>query len=110
MHLEPSIDALSWHKREERFERKFRVGRKYIFGDVLPWLNPTTPLTQRAILVNRGSRTHVGGGEITTIDETTKEIRDTVSAEGKLAKCAISEQFPLLRTIQLIESGYYRRL
>ncbi len=62
IHLEPSLDALPWHKREERFRRKFRVGRKYIFQEVLPWLKPTTPLTQKAVLVSRGSNhTHLGG-------------------------------------------------
>ncbi len=44
VHIEPSIDADSWKKREERFENKFRHGREYIYKDVFPWLSPETSL------------------------------------------------------------------
>ena len=44
--------------------------------------------------------------EVVTIDEVVKEIRDAVQAEDNLAKRAIPEQFPLLRTIQLRSPGY----
>jgi hypothetical protein len=111
LHLEPSIDAESWSKREERFSKKFGAGKKYIFNEVLPWLDSSTPLRQIAVLVSRGdAHTALGGGEVRTIDEITKEIRDRVFAEGKMASAAIPEQFGLLRTIQLVECGYYRRL
>ena len=30
VHIEPSLDADTWKRREERFARKFRLGRKYI--------------------------------------------------------------------------------
>ena len=108
LHLEPSIDAYSWSKREERFEKKFRAGRKY-FRDVFPWLEPKTVLNQVAILVScPKSRTELAGGKVRTIDEIAREIRDKVVEQGKMASRAIPEQFPLLRTIQLVESGYYR--
>ena len=110
LHLEPSLDAHSWSRREARFEKKFLAGRRYIFDEVLPWLDKDTPLTQRAILISRGrSRTTLVGAELVTIDETVKEIRSKVVAEGRVASGAIPEQFDLLRTIQLIENGYYRR-
>ena len=111
VHLEPSLDADSWSKREHRFARKFSVGRRYIFTDLFPWLNPKTPLKQVAVLISRGkAHTHIGGGHVRTVDEITKEIRTEVAAEGKMVSSAIPEQFPLLRTIQLVESGYYHRL
>jgi hypothetical protein len=31
VHIEPSIDAHSWDKREKRFEKKFSFGREYIY-------------------------------------------------------------------------------
>ncbi len=34
VHYEPSIDALSWEKREARYKKKFAAGRNYIFSDV----------------------------------------------------------------------------
>ena len=111
LHVEPSIDAESWLKREERFSKKFRAGKKYIFKEVLPWLDSSTSLKQVAVLVTRGdSHRTLGGGEVRTIDEITKEIRDKVAAEGKMSSAAIPEQYGLLRTIQLVTSGYYRQL
>ena len=111
VHLEPSVDGLSWARREERFSKKFLAGKKYIFTEVLPWLDASTPLKQVAVLVSRGAdHDTIGGGEVLTIDEITKEIRDKVAAKGLMASAAVPEQFDLLRTIQLVVSGYYRRI
>ena len=111
VHLEPSVDGLSWADRETRFFKKFRAGKKYIFKEVLPWLDASTPLKQVAVLVSRGAaHDTVGGGEVLTIDEITKEIRGKVASEGAMVSAAIPEQFDLLRTIQLVETGYYRRI
>ena len=111
VHLEPSIDADSWKKREERFARKFRIGRKHIFRGVFPWLSKKTPLRQVAVLITRGkNRTRVGGGHIWTIDEMMCEIRKGVVHQGPMVSSAIPEQFDLLRTIQMCECGYHRRI
>lgn len=111
LHLEPSIDAHSWSRREERFRRKFRAGRKYIFKDVFPWLDQNTPLKQVAVLTSGGAgHARVAGGDVVSIDEAMKTIREKVTAEGRTASSAISEQYGLLRTIQLVECGYHRRL
>lgn len=111
LHLEPSIDALSWSRREHKFGKKFRAGQKYVFSDVFPWLDRTTTLKQVAVLVSGGEQhPDLAGGEVKTIDEVTREIRLAVTREGKMASRAIPEQFELLRTIQLLESGYHRRL
>jgi hypothetical protein len=111
IHLEPSIDAHSWAKREERFSRKFSAGRKYIFSAVYPWLDPSTPIKQVAILPSHPKgRDSVGGGEVWSIDEFMLQVRRSVSENGKMAKHAIPELYPLLRTVQLTEAGYYRAL
>ena len=110
VHMEPSIDAHKWERRDERFSKKFECGRKYIFPDVFPWLNRDTPLRQVAVLVSRGTRECVGGGEIITIDEIAKQIKNDVIGRGKMAKAAIPEQYALLRTAQLFLSGYYKLL
>ncbi|HEV3205602.1 MAG TPA: hypothetical protein VGZ28_01515 [Terriglobales bacterium] len=36
------------------------------------------------------------------------EIRKEVTHCGKMSKGAIAEQYPLLRTLQLSHSGYYK--
>jgi hypothetical protein len=108
LHLEPSVDGHSWSKREHRFAKKFLAGRTYL-TDVFPRLDPQTVLKQVAILVSRGpSRAELAGGEVRTIDEIAMEICEKVVEEGKMSSRAIPEQFPLLRTIQLVVSGYYR--
>ena len=110
-HIEPSIDAHSWKKREERFAKKFKAGRSYIFSEVFPWLNKNTPLNQVAVLISRGSdRALLAGGAVRSIDEVVAEIRGKITAQGKASSNAIPEQFDLLRTIQLVEVGYNRRL
>jgi len=108
LHLEPSLDALSWATREPRFQRKFRVGAKYM-KDVLPWIERRKRPRQIAVLVSRGNgRKQLGTGEVRTVDEFVTEIRDAVRQGGKMSGGAVPEQYPLLRTIQLVDSGYYK--
>src|SRR5688572_26324648 len=65
LHVEPSLDAQSWAKREERFLKKFEAGRKYILPNMFPWLPPTTPIIQRAILGSApGHRRTLAGAEV----------------------------------------------
>lgn len=109
LHLEPSLDADPWVKREARFAKKFEAGRKYIFDHLFPWLPKTTPLKQVAILVSAGAHKRVlAGAEVRTVDEVIAEIRHAVACKGVAGKAAISEHYPLLRTIQLVVCGYYR--
>lgn len=111
VHIEPSLDADSWERREERFLKKFKAGKKYVFSDVFTWLDPGTSIRQVAVLVSAGSdRRELAGGQVRTVDEFVKEIRVAVANEGIVGKAAIPEQFPLLRTIQLVLCGYYRVL
>jgi len=111
VHYEPSIDALSWKKREKRYEKKFRAGRKYILGELFSWLPPGTTLEQFAVFIShpRGRDT-IAGGKIISIDELVAEIRNKVVACGPLRRNAIPEQYPLLRTIQMSHVGYHRRI
>jgi hypothetical protein len=109
LHLEPSLDAHPWVKREERFGKKFEAGRKYILKELFPWLPPETPITQRAILVSAGeNRRILAGAEVQTVDEVIGEIKKQISCRGVASRAAISEHYPLLRTIQLVICGYYR--
>jgi hypothetical protein len=49
VHYEPSIDALSWEKREARYVKKFSAGRKYILQEMFSWLPPELSIAQIAI-------------------------------------------------------------
>lgn len=110
IHIEPSLDAHTWEKRESRFLKKFEAGRKYI-PDLFPWLPAHTEIKQIAILVQAGaSRRILAGATVITVDEMIADIREAVKKEGAASKAAIPEQYPLLRTIQFIVSGYYRNI
>jgi hypothetical protein len=109
VHYEPSIDALSWEKREARHAKKFQAGKRYILKELFSWLSPGTSIRQIAVFIShpRG-RDSLAGGVIVSIDELMAEIRGKILACGPMARNAISEQFPTLRTIQMALVGYYR--
>jgi hypothetical protein len=102
VHLEPSLDADSWEKREHRFTKKFAAGRRYIpglfEGIVLP-----SELEQHAVLafVGQETRPTLGGGQLVPAATVLGEIIRGIAGR-RLAKSAVPEQFPLLRTLQYV--------
>src|SRR5690606_30073809 len=99
-HYEPSLDAQSWEKREHRFAKKFLAARKYLFSEVFPWLPANSQFEQFAVLPKRASsRFSIGGGAIIGVDDLVSEIRTKVMQCGIMAKNAIPEGYPLLRTL-----------
>ncbi len=109
VHIEPSIDAHSWAKRKDRFEKKFKAGKKYIYKDVYPWLSKDTPLDQIAILIG-SARKELAGGHVMSIDEFMNKIKAEIKEIGIMAKNAIPEEYDLLRTIQMAINGYYKKV
>ena len=109
VHIEPSLDAHSWSTREQRFEKKFSAARRYVFSDIFTWLEPDTPIEQIAVLISHPRDRHeLCGAAIISIDELVAKIRDDIAGGGIMARNAIPEQYPQLRTIQLLVAGYYR--
>ena len=100
VHVEPSLDADSWEKREERYLKKFEAGRRYIPG-LFPGINLPSPPEQIALFVfaGRGTRDAVGGGRIVLIKDFMRDIL-TVVRERRVASAAIPEEYSLLRTLQ----------
>lgn len=107
LHIEPSTDAHSWNKREDRFEKKFNSGRKHIHKDIFPWLDKETKLEQIAIL-KTSTRKELCGRKIISIDEFVSKICKEISEIGAMSKNAIPEELDLLRTIQLTTNGYFK--
>lgn len=111
IHLEPSIDAHSWETREQRFTKKFNSSKKYIFKEVFTWLSPSTKVEEVAVLISHPKDRHeLAGARIMSIDELISEICKEVKSCGIVAKNAIPEQYPHLRTLQLALCGYYKVL
>ncbi len=111
IHIEPSIDAHSWAIREERFAKKFKAARKYIFDEVFNWLDSDMEIEQMAVLISHPKgKDELAGGKIISVDELMAEIRQKIIECGIVGKNAIPEQYPLLRTLQLSHNGYYKTL
>jgi hypothetical protein len=111
VHYEPSIDAHAWDTREARYAKKFEVAKKFIFTEVFSWLKPETPLRQIAIFPSHPKdRDIIAGGQIISIDEFIAEVRLKVIKCGTANRNAISENYPLLRVIQLSHCGYNRAI
>ena len=109
VHYEPSIDGRAWKEREERFFAKFLNARKYILPEVFSWLPPDTEIEQIAICVTHPKhRESIGGGKLISLDEFIKEVIDSIVLQGTADKKAISETYPLLRTMQLTHNGYHK--
>ncbi|HYA20791.1 MAG TPA: hypothetical protein VEG25_09130 [Burkholderiales bacterium] len=101
LHIEPSIDAYTWTKRQQRFEKKFRAGRKYIKKVVFPWLGPEIHLEQWAVILG-SDKTHklIGGGKVVLVRNLIQQITNDIRAAGAMERNAVPELYPLLRTIQ----------
>ena len=111
VHYEPSVDAHTWAKREERYAKKFTAARQWILSDLFSWLPPTTPLRQIPVFPTHPSgRDTIAGGQIISIYDLVAEIRQIVIDKGVAWRAAISENYPLLRVLQLSHCGYVRRL
>ncbi|HSZ56546.1 MAG TPA: hypothetical protein VK797_12840 [Tepidisphaeraceae bacterium] len=102
VHVEPTMDANSWQKREGRYAKKFEAGRKYIPGLFRGSELPNLP--EQIMLIGYGlnskSRT-VAGGRVLTIGELLKQICSELK-KRPLLRNAVPESFPLLRGIQIM--------
>lgn len=107
VHYEPSVDAHTWETREMRYMKKFDAARKLIFLEVFSWLPPETPLRQIAVFPSHPKDRHtIAGAQILSIDELMAEIRSKIIGCGVMRSNAISENYPLLRVLQLSHCGY----
>ena len=100
VHIEPSMDAHSWAKREERYSKKFDAGRKYI-PVLFDGMNLPTDIEQIALLgfASNANVKTLSGGRVMTTSELFVEMVAEISGK-KVASAAVPEQYPLLRTIQ----------
>jgi hypothetical protein len=100
VHIEPSMDAHTWVRRESQFTKKFDAGRKYIptlFGGIVLPSN-----IDQIALLGFASNANVktpGRGRVMTTSELFKDIVEGLFGR-RIAKAAVAEQYPLLRTVQ----------
>ena len=109
VHIEPSMDADSWARREERYLKKFMLGRKYIPALFKGFKLPEN--IQQIALLGFGSKANhqaLAGGEIMLVPELLSEIMCTLKSKN-IASAAVSENMPLLRTLQFV-SDYWKEI
>lgn len=102
VHIEPSRDAFSWRKREERYRKKFAAGKKYI-PKLFKGFDLPRKIEQIAILRAASKQNHksLGGGRILLIKDLLIEIMLELKTK-RVGKEAVPEQWPLLRTLQFV--------
>ena len=102
VHIEPSMDANSWANREQRYKKKFDAGKKYI-PEIFSGIEIPAEIEQIALfgLGSRANNPTLGGGRVMLASDLLLEIVSCLK-ERRVEKMAVSEQFPLLRTIQFM--------
>lgn len=102
VHIETSMDALSWERREDRFKRKFALGRKYVPA-LFSGMSVPSDIEQIVLLGygGKGGRTTLAGAKILLIAELLGEVFVRLRSTS-MHREAIPEQYPLLRTLHFV--------
>lgn len=100
VHFEPSMDADSWAKRNERFHKKFEAGEKHI-PKLFEAFRPLPKIEPIAIFVFGSARDHpeVGGGRVLMIKDFMQTVRNRIKGKSVSTE-AISEKYVILRALQ----------
>ena len=101
IHVECSMDSLTWPKREKIFQRKFEFGREHA-AELFSGMKLPTALDQVVVLGDAGAANKhrcLGGGRLIKSQELAAEIMNGIPAKSR--KSAVPEKFPLMRTLQL---------
>jgi hypothetical protein len=100
VHIEPSMDAHTWAKREARFTKKFQAGRKHI-PTLFKGIAVPSDIEQIALLgfASNANVKTLAGAAVMTASELFVEIVSELKAK-RMASAAVPESYPLLRTLQ----------
>lgn len=100
LHVECSLDADTWDRREARFSAKFERGRKHVPA-LFAGLELPSELDQVALLqFGGGTREVLGGARLIWVADFVADIIATLRARHP-SRAAIPSTLPLLRTLQL---------
>jgi hypothetical protein len=100
VHIEPSLDLLSWKEREAHFQLKFDAGRKYLhrmFGN-----EPRIHFEQIALeSADEELPRTIAGARLVRLSDLIGEILGALAA-FPISEWLVPEQWPLLRTLQFV--------
>jgi len=97
--IEPSADTNKQSVRESRYRKKFDAGKKYI-PSLFAGLTIPTDIEQIGVFLYGASKPGIAGGRMMLVSELLAEIMTALKGVS-ISKKAVSENFPLLRTLQL---------
>lgn len=100
LHVECSLDADPWPKREFRFTQKFERGRRFIPQLFDGLVTETMPDQVALMQFGGGLRKELGGGRLVWVSDFVGDIIARLSSKSP-AKEAVPSTLPLLRTLQL---------
>src|SRR5215208_6679838 len=101
VHLEPSMDADSWEKREARYSKKFLAGLQHI-PSLFDGMDIPDEIEQVAIFAFAGTKVRsIGGGKVLLVKELLGEIFSGLRSVH-LARNAVPEHLPILRSLQFV--------
>jgi hypothetical protein len=102
VHIEPSLDAESWEKRERLFKKKFEAGRKYI-PELFDGYDLPDDIERIAILVFASKSNHpmLGGGKVLLISDLMRQIMEDLGDKKALSNM-VAEHHTILRTLQFV--------
>lgn len=100
VHVECSLDADPWPKRETRFTAKFERGRKYVPSLFEGLAFDSHPDQVALMQFGGGLRTELGGARLVWVVDFVAEMVERLSKLHP-AKSAVPSTLPLLRTVQL---------
>lgn len=94
--IEASCDA-NFRTREARYKKKFEAGRKYIPG-LFSGFDLPPQIEQIGLFLAGARRSTIAGGKMMLVSELISDIL-TELKQYRMTRRAISEGFPLLRTL-----------
>lgn len=110
-HIESTMDAGSWAKREHRYKKKFASGHSAI-PEMFPDMCDENTEIKQIVLLGYGSNVNnktLAGGKVIPVKDFFAEII-TYLRDKDIYKEAVPENYPLLRTIQfMISKGFVKQ-
>lgn len=109
VHIESSMDADSWDKREQRFTKKFEAGEKYI-RPLFSGFSTSDKIERIALfgITSKAGRSGIGGGKVVFASDLIIEVLEKMK-NAPVTSEAVPENFTILRALQLISMPATRK-
>lgn len=103
LHVEPSMDAMTWEKREVRYRKKYEAGEQYIHHLFEGFGNLPKKIDHQAVFVFASNRNHphIGGMRVVHLREVLRDIFAELRLKS-IFKNTIPEHLAVLRSFQFV--------